>query len=472
MRNLNVPRAAAYAAALTAIALAPFTAQAQSAAASPDDVAALREQIAALDQKLRVLERNIELKDETATAAARAASVVTVDAGGFSLASADKKFSLRIRGNIQADGRYYLDDNGDNPDAFVLRRIRPSFEGTVGEKFGYRILVDFANNGIQLLDAYATYKQSDQFALLFGKAKSPFDLERLVSQTNLLFIERSYPTLLGPNRDTGVQTSGDLFAGRLSYQAAFLDGASDGGSVETESNDGKDGVLRLFAHPFKNSEDSFLKDLGLGAAYSTGTREVGSGAIRSYTTNALVPFFQYNANVRPDGEHTRFSPQAYFYKGPFGILASCTETDQDLVNTTTVTPASRRGDFANRAWAVTANYVLTGEETGYNTNPKPRQDFNFAAGTWGAWELAARVSQLEVDDGAFKGAGTGVFANRNTQAAGVDSLSLGLNWYLNRNVKASVNFEHSEFEEAAGRTAALPDFEDENAFLTRVQLSF
>ncbi|MCU0792847.1 MAG: OprO/OprP family phosphate-selective porin [Opitutaceae bacterium] len=475
MRNLTVSRAAAYAAAFSTIAFAPFSARAQTTDAPPEDVAALRAQIAALDQKLRVLERNLEIKDDTAAAAAKTAPVITAGAGGFSLTSADKKFSLRIRGNIQADGRYYLEeksDASDTPDAFVLRRIRPSFEGTVGEKFGFRIMPDFANNQLQLLDAYATYKQSDEFSLLFGKAKSPFDLERLVSQTNLLFIERSYPTLLGPNRDTGVQASGDLFAGRFSYQAAYLDGASDGGSVETDTNDGKDAVLRLFTHPFKNNEDSFFKGLGFGVAYSAGTREVGSGAIRSYTTNALVPFFQYNGNVRPDGDHTRLSPQIYFYKGPFGLLASYTETDQELINTTTVTPASVRGDFANRAWAVTANYVLTGEDTGYNTSPKPRQDFNLSAGTWGAWEVAARVSAIDVDEGAFAGAGTGIFANRNTQAAGVDSLSLGLNWYLNRNVKASLNFEHSSFDEAAGRSASLEDFEDENAVLTRVQLSF
>lgn len=112
MRNPTVTRrAAAYAAALTAIALAPFTAQAQtpvSAAPPSDEVAALRAQIAALDQKLRVLERNLEIKDEQAATAAKTAPVITTGAGGFILASADKKFSLRIRGNIQADGRFFL----------------------------------------------------------------------------------------------------------------------------------------------------------------------------------------------------------------------------------------------------------------------------------------------------------------------------------------------------------------------------
>jgi phosphate-selective porin len=44
-----------------------------------------------------------------------------------------------------------------------------------------------------------------------------------------------------------------------------------------------------------------------------------------------------------------------------------------------------------------------------------------------------------------------------------------VNWYLNRNVKASLNLEHSSFSEADGSTAS---FEDENAILTRVQVSF
>ncbi len=461
-------RSALAASVLSSALAAPAFAQTSS------DVEALREQIRLLDQKLRILERNIELKDETAAAEAKKTPVVTAGPSGFILTSADKKYSLRVRANLQADGRFYTEEKGQNvdtPDAFVLRRIRPSFEGVAAEKFSFRLMFDLANNQVQLLDACASYKHADYLNVLVGKAKSPFDLERLVSQTNLLFIERSYPTLLGPNRDTGVQLFGDVLAGRLSYQAAFLDGASDGASVETEpgGNDGKDAVFRLFTHPFKTQEDSFLKGLGLGFAYSTGTREVGAGLPRAYTSNALVSFFQYNANVRPDGDQTRFSPQAYFHKGPFGILASYTVSNQDLINTATVLPGSIRRDLTTRAWAVTTNYVLTGEDTGYSTNPKPANDFNFANGTWGAWEVAARVSQLTVDKDAFTGAGTGIFANRNTQAERIDSYSLGVNWYLNRNVKASFNFEHSSFSEAAGSTAS---FEDENAILTRVQLSF
>jgi phosphate-selective porin OprO/OprP len=469
MKSINrSSRCALVATVLTAILAAPAFAQTSS------EVDALREQIRQLDQKLRILERNIELKDETAAAEAKKTPVVTAGLSGFILTSADKKFSLRLRANIQADGRFYTDEKApgvDTPDAFVLRRIRPSFEGVVAEKFSYRLMFDLANNQVQLLDAYVTYKHANGFNVLVGKTKSPFDLERLVSQTNLLFIERSYPTLLGPNRDTGIQLTGDVLAGRLSYQAAFLNGASDGASVETEAggNDGKDAVFRLFTHPFKAQEDSILKGLGFGFAYSTGTREVGAGAPRALTSNALVNFFLYNANVRPDGDQTRFSPQAYYYKGPFGILASYTESNQDLINTATVVPASIRRDLTTRAWAVTTNYVLTGEDTGYSTNPKPANDFNFANGTWGAWEVAARVSQLSVDKDAFTGAGTGIFANRNTQAERIDSYSLGVNWYLNRNVKASLNLEHSSFSEADGSTAS---FEDENAILTRVQVSF
>ena len=472
MRNLTVTRAAAYAAAFSALAFAPFTAQAQTEAASPDEVAALREQIRLLDQKLRILERNLEIKDETAAAEAKKLPVITAGAGGFSLASPDKKFSLRIRGNIQADARHYFDEKSpatDTPDAFVLRRVRPAFEGTVAEKFSFRIMPDFANNTVALLDAYAAYAHAPWLTVLAGKTKSPFDLERLVSQTNLVFIERSYPTQLGPNRDTGIQFSGELASGRLSYQTAVLDGASDGGSVETDTNDGKDLVFRLFAHPFKSNEDSVLQGLGFGVAYSQGTREVGSGAPRALQTNALVNFFGYGANIRPDGDTSRVSPQLTFSKGPFGLIASYTVSDNELINATTPAAATARRDLTTRAWAVNANYVLTGEDTAYNTNPRPRQDFNFANGTWGAWELAARVSGLEVDDDAFTGPGAGTFANRNTQAQSVQSYSLGLNWYLNRNVKASLNFEHSTFDEAAGSTA---DFDAENSVLSRVQLSF
>src|SRR5690606_2177734 len=162
-----------------------------------------------------ILERKQELKDEAA--AASPPPVVTASASGFSLSNPDRSFQLRIRGNIHADARFFVSDNVNGNDTFLLRRVRPSFEGGVGQKFSFRIMPDFAPSSVTLFDAYATYSHSTAFNVHVGKLKSPFDLERLASQTDLLFIERGYPTSLGPNRDVGVQFSGDVLGGKLTY---------------------------------------------------------------------------------------------------------------------------------------------------------------------------------------------------------------------------------------------------------------
>ena len=61
-----------------------------------------------LDQRLRIVERKLENADEAATAKAKTAPVVTAaEKDGFSLASADAAFKLRLRGYVQFDGRFY-----------------------------------------------------------------------------------------------------------------------------------------------------------------------------------------------------------------------------------------------------------------------------------------------------------------------------------------------------------------------------
>lgn len=249
---MRIPSTTARALSLLAVLLAAATppAIAQSRDA---EIEALREQIRALDQKLRVLERRQELKDEEAAARSRSSAVLSAGPGGFSLTSGDKAFQLRLRALVQGDARFFINDIVPGNDTFLFRRVRPTLEGAVFEKFGFRITPEFAGSSASLIDAYSTYQHSPAFNLLVGKSKTPFDLERLVSGGSLLFLERAYPSSLAGNRDLGVQVHGDLFDGRLSYQLGWLNGVPDGGSSTSDSEDDKDLVARLFAQPFKNS---------------------------------------------------------------------------------------------------------------------------------------------------------------------------------------------------------------------------
>lgn len=416
----------------------------------------LKQQVEELDQKIRVLERKQELESEEAAARTRTAPSFSAGAGGFSWRSADTNFVFRLRGNVQADGRFFIDDTGAENDTFLLRRVRPSFEGTVWKNFDFRVMPDFAGNNFTLLDAYADLKFSPYFSLLAGKTKSPFGLERLVSQTSLLFIERGLPTSLAPNRDIGFQVRGGLFDQRLEWTVGWLNGTPDGGSSVSDLDDDKEFAGRLFSHPFKNSDSDWLRGLGLGVAATYGDKSGTAPA--TYATVNQQTFFRYNTGVLNDGDHWRVGPQAYWYAGPLGLLAEYTVSSQEL------SAGAVTREIEHTSWQAAVSYVLTGENSTYR-GVTPAKNFSVSEGTWGAFELAVRYGELDIDNDAFP-----VFANSAVSATKVRSAGVGVNWYLNRNVKLALNYNWSGFD----GSVVAPNIasKDEHAIFSRVQLSF
>jgi phosphate-selective porin OprO and OprP len=93
-------------------------------------------------------------------------------------------------------------------------------------------------------------------------------------------------------------------------------------------------------------------------------------------------------------------------------------------------------------------------------------------GTWGALEIKARYSELDLDEDTFTG-GANSFADLTTAAEEATAWAVGFNWYLNQNVKLVLDYEHTTFEGGGGGTAASPrDREDEQVLLSRLQLYF
>src|SRR5882672_1499415 len=102
-----------------------------------DTIKDLRKHIEELDQKVRILERKDELEHEATAERAKSAAAVSIGSGGFQVRSADTNFLIKIRGYVQADGRWYAIDRVDTSarDTFLMRRVRPIIEGTVFDKF-------------------------------------------------------------------------------------------------------------------------------------------------------------------------------------------------------------------------------------------------------------------------------------------------------------------------------------------------
>lgn len=94
-----------------------------------------------LDQKVRILERKLELEKEIADSAAAGQPVLEAGEKGFIIRSADNAYQLKFRGYIQADSRVYFDDETQpSINDMLLRRVRPSFEGTLNKHTKFRIM--------------------------------------------------------------------------------------------------------------------------------------------------------------------------------------------------------------------------------------------------------------------------------------------------------------------------------------------
>jgi phosphate-selective porin OprO/OprP len=322
---------------------------------------------------------------------------------------------------------------------------------------------DFGEGRTVLQDGYIEARFTPAFKLRGGKFKPPVGLERLQSATEILFVERAFPTNLVPNRDLGIQLSGDVANGTVSYAVGVFNGVVDGGNGDGDTNDGKDVAARLFFTPFAKSAGP-LKNLGFGVAGSTGDQEgtLAAPGLPSFRTPGQQTFFSYRADataagtVLPDGERTRFSPQGYFYYGPFGLLAEYVRSSQDVIRGTVAETLD------NDAWQVAGSWVLTGGEPTYKS-VNPKKVFDRAAHTYGAVEIAARYSELQIDEDAFP-----LFANPASSASSAKAWAVGLNWYLNKNLRWMLDYERTTFEGGA----ASGDREDESIVFNRFQVSF
>ena len=441
-----------------------------SFAADDVDIQTLKKQIQELDQKVRILEREREIDQDSAATVAKTAPKVSLGASGFNFSSADSNFVAQLHGLVQFDSRSFFSDGGVNGnDGFLLRRARPIFSGTVFRDFDYQFTPDFGGSTVQIQDAYLNYRYSPWFQVQAGKFKSPVGLEHLQSDPVTLFNERSLVSALVPNRDLGLQIKGDISGGVASYAVGIFNGGTDynGTTVNSSFQDGKSVAGRVFFQPWKNSDLNGLRGLGfgVGASYLANHPATNSstGLTPGYATDGQQKFFSYNSGVNANGIGWRVSPQAYYYYGPLGLLAEYVVSDQR------VSSATKSAELQNSAWQISGGWVLTGEDASYS-GVTPRRPFDLRNGQWGAWQLVARYAALNLDDKAFANG----FASSTKSANSANAWSVGLNWDLNKNLRANLSYSHTDFTSYAGSKIAAGNVgaQSENVLFSRLQLAF
>lgn len=421
------------------------------------------EKIDALQAQLNTLKSQRDLDQELADKAAAKTPVATLDKKGLKFVSADGKYELDINAQVNIDARNYGSGASAGSDDVFARLIRPTISGRAGNAF-FKVTPEFAGSSVSsasLVDGYIGYKFSNAAQIQAGKFKSPIGLERLQSAADILFTERGHSTNLVPNRDSGVQLSGNLIPNVLEYQLGVFDGATDNANIANDSDNQKDVAYRIFATPFSQSGAVWLQGFGIGWAGSTG-KHLGNATttqLPSYKTPGQLTFFKFASGAFANGKETRSNPEAYFYLNNFGLLADYVEAKQQVAN------AVKSAELTQRALDVSGSWVLTGESVGFKGGVKPAHDFNPKNGGWGALELVARYGYTDIDNAAF----TDGFASISSAASKATSTGVGLSWYWSENVKWLLDYDQTKFK---GGAAAGADRADEKFTSAAIQFRY
>ncbi|HEY4363979.1 MAG TPA: porin [Bryobacteraceae bacterium] len=443
-----------------ALAIPAMQAQQPTPVSTDEKIQELERKIEELDQRQRVSDRKGEIKEDDLVEAAKTKATVTAaDTGGFIIKSGDGNYSLRFGLDVQIDNRTFPGATTvPLTDQILIRRARPSFSGAVYKYIDYYIRPDFGQGSVVLYEAYMQLNYFSRVNLRVGKFKPPVGLERLQSDDDTNFIERGYPTLLVPSRDIGYQFSGDILKRRVAYQVGVFNGVPDNGLSDAAPSSHRDYAGRLFFTPFLPNAKSPLSGLGFGIAATGGN--VDGIALPSYKTFGQNTFFAFASGVTPAGHRTRLAPQAYYYLGPLGLLAEYTVAEEGFQKSTV------RRDVAFRAWQAQVAYVLTGEKKGF-TSPVPRKPFDPKNHTWGAVELALRVSDFRAENAIFNYG----FASTATTPGHAHEWVGGVNWYLNRMLRVSFDYGHTNYGGGATPSAG-GNRPSEKTVLQRFQINF
>ena len=162
--------------------------------------------------------------------------------------------------------------------------------------------------------------------------------------------------------------------------------------------------------------------------------------------------------------------EAAFQTGPLTLESEYFHYKIDRRITTALVPPNP--SFSG--WYAQASWMLTGESRIYNPvdsrfdAPKTNYNFNPEAGTWGAFELAARYSRLDLN---YRQGVLGTAPVLGAVRGGEQKIgTLGLNWYLNPSMRIMLDYQHVEIDRLSA--TGLQTGQTYNAVAARGQVNF
>lgn len=347
---------------------------------------------------------------------------------GLTFAQKDDATTLNVDLFMQTDFTWATQDDdledssiGHLEDGARFRRMRFGLSGSMHRRYEWKIAFDFAQGDADLSDAYVGITGISDFlyGIRVGNVKEPTTIEFMSSAKFTTFVERGLPFALVPGRNVGLLFYGNAFDQRMSWQAgvfrdtdAFAD-SSAVGTGPTALEDGKYvGTIRVAGTPIYENKGETVLHLGAWFRFANPGGDQFDVAAR--------PEVRISPNFLRTGT---FSTDDFVTAGGEIALVIDSFSVQSDVLLADFSGADS-GDPEPTFWGyyVEASFFLTGERRNYKTRMgtfdriRPASNFWDDAGGSGAWQVAARFSQLDLSD-------DGVDGGR------LSDITVGINWY-------------------------------------------
>ncbi|WP_394202488.1 OprO/OprP family phosphate-selective porin [Shewanella waksmanii] len=423
------------------------------------------DKITELEERLNALEIElIEAKD-----AANANDRVKFESGDPSpeLMSKDGQSTMQFTGRFQLDyvnaDPFYTGSKLEYQDGInevSFRRVRFGVEGYFSNVWKYSLEFDFDGvSEVEVKDANVNYRGFDNSEIKVGFQKFGFGLEATGSSAHLAFLERASTDTFSPDRAVGASWLyyGDGYNFSAGYGVTALVNDDDLNEKQDVFN------ARFTMAPINNSDH--LLHLGASALYTKNNSNMEETRYRAR------PNTKATGRIIDTGKFNTKSTQHYGLEAAYQHRNLLIQAEYMLAKTDDLyIKGDNMGSATINSGYAQAVYTLTGESWRYGskkgTFKTVKPENALSKGGWGAWEIAARVDYADFND-----TDANIYGGKKTDYV------VGVNWYIENNLKAQFNYVHTQADYEQGfEHHSNPDLilyeQDGNIFQARLQYAF
>jgi len=477
-----------------ALAQTVSTAQTQSSGISQEAALALSARLDALEQRNDELEQQIlDLKSasnanvQIVREQVNALPAVTLNNARPQIATPDGKFKFALRSVVQFDAAHYnvsprtaANDLGSGTN---FRRARLGFDGTAFKDWNYALWGEFGGSGGEsalLNQAYIEYAGFKPFGLdeplrvRIGAWATPAGLEDATSNTESLFLERAAVAELVRNFATGDGRTGvgATLRGQRWYASALFSGKVVGTPATTEFDQQTGYAFRVAFNPLKGADYDVHIGANLQSILNPADTTAGPVSSRAVRLQERPELRMSGLRLVDTGAINSDGLTAYGLEGGasfknFYAAGEWYKIDVNRQGVSAFDP-SFSGWYLQGAWTITGERHAWSNVNGGFTGIKPAKPFDRSKGDWGALELAARYSELDLND---RSGVLGSAAPAGGVRGGEQKITtVGLNWYPNNTVRFLLDYQWARVKRLNAAGASIG--EDVDVVSLRSQFAF